>query len=103
MITSWGAKQAFPALDLARMTVLHPDAASPKRKGYWEEILRGALDMVMGLGDGIPSEVAVPMLTMRLIANSYKGGSGAAAAAESLVDRYVCVKYTDHTLLIRPL
>lgn len=97
MITSWGAKQAFPALDLARMTVLHPDAASPKRKGYWEEVLRGALDMAMGLGDGIVSEVAVPMLTMRLIANSYKGGSGAAAAAGSLADRYVYVKYTDHT------
>ena len=83
MITSWDAKQSFPALDLARMVVLHPDAASPKRKGYWEEILIGAMDACLGL----EAEVAVPMLTMRLIANSYKGGSGAAGAAASLVDR----------------
>lgn len=87
MITKWDAKNAFPALDLARMAVLHPDAASSKRRGYWEEVLRGALDMCLGLGDGVVGEVAVPMLTMRLIANSYKGGSGSAGAAGSLVDR----------------
>mmetsp|Transcript_25452 Transcript_25452/g.54765 ORF Transcript_25452/g.54765 Transcript_25452/m.54765 type:complete len:867 (+) Transcript_25452:108-2708(+) len=86
MITKWDAKDAFPALDLARMAVLHPDAASSKRRGCWEEVLRGALDMCLGLGDGVVGEVAVPMLTMRLIANSYKGGSGSADAAGSLVD-----------------
>ena len=30
-------------------------------------------------------EVAVPMLTMRLVANSYKGGLGSANAAGSLI------------------
>ena len=45
--------------------------------------------MCLGMGDGIVGEVAVPMLTMRLIANSYKGGSGSASAAGSLMDRYV--------------
>ncbi|KAL7525055.1 hypothetical protein ACHAXR_000838 [Thalassiosira sp. AJA248-18] len=89
MITQWDAKKAFPALDLARrMAVLHPDAASGKRRGYWEEVLGGALDMCLGLGDdGIVGEVAVPMLTMRLVANSYKGGNGSTGAAGSLVDR----------------
>ena len=87
MVTQWDVEHAFPALDLARMTVLHPDATGPKRRTYWEEVLRGALDMCLGLGDGLVGEVAVPMLTMRLIANSYKGGSGSADAAGSLVDR----------------
>ena len=87
MVTRWDVEHAFPALDLARATVLHPDAAGPKRRTYWEEILRSALDMCLGLGDGLVGEVAVPMLTMRLIANSYKGGSGSADAAGNLVDR----------------
>eukprot|EP00581_Thalassiosira_minuscula_P019963 CAMPEP_0183713124 /NCGR_PEP_ID=MMETSP0737-20130205/8078_1 /TAXON_ID=385413 /ORGANISM="Thalassiosira miniscula, Strain CCMP1093" /LENGTH=848 /DNA_ID=CAMNT_0025941873 /DNA_START=41 /DNA_END=2590 /DNA_ORIENTATION=- len=87
MITGWGPKHAFPALDLARMAVLHPDAASSKRKVYWEEVLRGALDTCLGLGDGAATEVAVPMLTMRLVANSFKGGIGAAGAAGSLMDK----------------
>ncbi|KAL9180234.1 hypothetical protein ACHAXT_008204 [Thalassiosira profunda] len=86
MVTQWDAKRAFPALDLARMAVLHPDAASAKRRGYWEEVLRGALDACSGLADPA-REVAVPMLTMRLVANSFKGGSGSARAAGSLMDR----------------
>ncbi|KAL3823743.1 hypothetical protein ACHAXA_004836 [Cyclostephanos tholiformis] len=87
MVTQWDVDHVFPALDLARATVLHPDATGPKRRTYWEEVLRSALDMCLGLGNGLVGEVAVPMLTMRLIANSYKGGSGSADAAGSLVDR----------------
>ena len=88
MVTQWDARHAFPALDLARMVVLHPDATNMTRRGYWEEVLRGAIDKCLGLDeDGLVEEVAVPMLTMRLIANSYKGGSGSAAAAGSLLDR----------------
>jgi len=33
MVTQWDAKHVFPALDLARMAVLHPDATSSKRRG----------------------------------------------------------------------
>jgi len=88
MITAWGASHSFPALDLARMTVLHPDAAREDRRGYWEEVLNGALDTCLGLGsEGMGKEVAVPMLTMRLLANSYKGGIGSAEAAWGLMDR----------------
>jgi len=87
MITQWDVKSAFPALDLARMVVLHPDATTMTRRGYWEEVLRSAIDKCLGLDSGLVDEVAVPMLTMRLIANSYKGGSGSAAAAGSLLDR----------------
>ena len=90
MITQWGVKYAFPALDLARVMVLHPDATCTKRRGYWIELLSCTLDMCLGLVDGtglIVDEVAIPMLTMRLIANCYKGGSGSADAAGSMVDR----------------
>lgn len=80
MITRWDAEHAFPALDLARMAVLHPDAASSKRMGYWEEVLNGALDMCLGLGE---------------VVNSYKGGSGSAGAAGSSVDRYVLCVISD--------
>lgn len=87
MIRQWDAQHAFPAIDLARITVLHPDAAKNERRAYWEEILGGALDLCLGLGDAAAKEVAVPMLTMRLIANCYKGGPGAAGAAGILVDK----------------
>mmetsp|Transcript_37749 Transcript_37749/g.81452 ORF Transcript_37749/g.81452 Transcript_37749/m.81452 type:complete len:867 (-) Transcript_37749:151-2751(-) len=87
IIAKWGTKHVFPVLDLARIMILHPDAASAKRRGYWEEMLGAALDTCMGMRDGVVNEVAVPMLTMRLVANSYKGGSGSAGAAGILMDR----------------
>ncbi|KAL7468420.1 hypothetical protein ACHAXS_008651 [Conticribra weissflogii] len=88
MISMWGASHSFPALDLARMTVLHPDAAREDRRGYWEGVLNGALDTCLGLGnEGMAKEVAVPMLTMRLVANSFKGGVGSSEAARGLMDR----------------
>jgi phospholipase A-2-activating protein len=91
MITRWDVKYAFLALDLARVMALHPDATCAKRQGYWIELLSCTLDMCLGLVDGstglIVDEVAIPMLTMRLIANSYKGGSGSADAAGSMMDR----------------
>lgn len=86
MIVQWDASHAFPALDLARMTVLHPDAAKSDRSGYWTEVLGAALKTCLGLGDAAAKEVAVPMLTMRLVCNCYRGGSGAADAAGSLID-----------------
>jgi len=87
MILLWDDKHAFPAIDLARIAVLHPDATKSDRCAYWEEILGGALDLCLGLGDAAAKEVAVPMLTMRLIANCYKGGPGSAGAAGTLVDK----------------
>jgi len=87
MICRWDATRAFPAIDLARIAVLHPDAAKGDRCAYWEDILGGALDICLGLGDAATKEVAVPMLTMRLIANCYKGGPGSAGAAGILVDK----------------
>jgi phospholipase A-2-activating protein len=33
----WPPAEAFPALDLARLMVLHPDAASRDKNEYWNE------------------------------------------------------------------
>lgn len=87
MVTQWDVHHVFPALDLARAVALHPDATTAKRQGYWTEVLCGALDTCLGLGDRLVGEVALPMLTMQLIANCYKGGSGSAKASGSMVDR----------------
>ena len=89
MIVEWDVTHAFPALDLARMAVLHPDAAKAERSGYWKELLSAALNKCLGLGDDAVKEVAVPLLTMRLVCNCYRGGKGAADAAGSLAERYV--------------
>jgi len=88
MVSGWDAKGAFPAIDLARIAVLHPDASSAGRRGYWEDVLSSALGHCEGLGqEGCRTEVAVPMLVMRLLANSYRGGPGSSAAAGSMSER----------------
>ena len=63
---SWEPAQAFPALDLARLAVLHPD--TPKS---WN--LEKMVSAAHALCDKDPDGVAVPMLMMRLIANCLKG------------------------------
>ncbi|KAL7487245.1 hypothetical protein ACHAW6_012846 [Cyclotella cf. meneghiniana] len=93
MILEWDASHAFPALDLARIAVLHPDAAKGERREYWKDVINGALTLCLGLSQAASREVAVPMLTMRLVCNCYKGGSGAASAAESLLEKILdCVE-----------
>lgn len=70
MLTNWEPAQAFPALDLARLAILHPDSS----KWDWKTILTAAC----ALCEKDVSGVAVPMLTMRLIANSFKSTASAA-------------------------
>ena len=36
-VTSWPLEKVFPALDLARLIVLHPDASSIKNANYWQQ------------------------------------------------------------------
>jgi phospholipase A-2-activating protein len=100
MIVEWDASRVFPALDLARMTVLHPDAAKSERSGYWKDVLGAALTTCLALGDAAGKEVAVPMLTMRLICNCYRGGSGAADAAGSLIERFVEVLMFARSIIV---
>lgn len=86
MLTEWDCDKCFPALDLGRSTVLHPDGGRADREGYWTEVIQLALTKCQQVTErnvqGTAS-VAVPMLSLRLFANCFKGGSGSAKAVAS--------------------
>jgi phospholipase A-2-activating protein len=88
LLEQFSASRAFPALDLARLAVLHPDAASSQRCMYWNLVLRRAVALCRTTDplDGGPAAVAVPMLSLRLFGNAFKGGSGSRDAVVSLLD-----------------
>lgn len=93
MLGSLPPAEAFPFLDLARLSVLHPDAASNANAALWSMILQQAIALA-GKTEGLegPSAVAIPMLTMRLFVNTFKGGAGSLhAAVESLDDMTKCL------------
>ena len=87
LLTKFTAAQSFLVLDLARLTVLHPDASTSERSKYWYSIIQSAV--ILGQTDaavlvddsgGGPAVTAVPMLTLRLFSNALKGGPGSRAA-----------------------
>ncbi len=92
MIKNWSLVHIFPALDLARLVVLHPDASVLNRSAYWIELICTAMDKCDELIQNInsvegPAKIAIPMLTMRLIANYFRGGDGSRLAIESHLSR----------------
>ena len=82
MLDTFSPAEVFPALDLARLTVIHPDAAASKNEAYWSKILAQTLGLAAKT-EGLegPASVAVPMLSLRLFTNAFKGGPGSSAAA----------------------
>ena len=92
MMKQWSLVHVFPAMDLARLIVLHPDASSMSRSNYWNEVIGTAIDRCNALLQQVntiegPAKVAIPMLSMRLFANSFRGGSGSRVAIESHLAR----------------
>jgi len=87
MLEKFPPNEAFPALDLARLAVLHPDAASKSRFAYWDKVLLQALGLCRTT-DNLegPAAVAIPMLSLRLFANAFKGGPGSLEAVSDYVD-----------------
>jgi phospholipase A-2-activating protein len=81
MLTTFSPAEAFPALDLARLAALHPDATSNARFAYWDNVIQQALTLCKNQAalEG-PAAVAIPMLSLRLFANAFKGGPGSAQA-----------------------
>jgi phospholipase A-2-activating protein len=77
--------ESFPALDLARMIVLHPDAADRRRSSHWSRVLQHAAKLCAGAYDGSAAAVAIPMLSLRLFVNAFKGGPGSLEAVASLL------------------
>lgn len=78
MVAGWSSSHAFPALDLARLAVLHPDASKLSRNVFWTGIIKVTLEKCDALKeDGVTNpSVAIPMLSLRLFANCFRGGSG---------------------------
>ena len=79
--------EIFPALDLARLTVAHPDAAKSNNATYWNNIICKALSLCADSSslDG-PAAVAVPMLSLRLFINAFRGGPGSLQAVTSQLE-----------------
>jgi phospholipase A-2-activating protein len=89
MVTEWSLEQVYPALDMSRLMVLHPDAFQSNQQEYWNRMIEATLDKCEQVPnsslEGI-SKVAVPMLALRLFANSFRG-RGSSLAASSHMDR----------------
>jgi len=76
--------EVFPALDLARLTVAHAHAAGSSNAAYWNTIICKALSMCADTSDlEGPAAVAIPMLSLRLFANAFRGGPGSLQAVTS--------------------
>mmetsp|Transcript_15612 Transcript_15612/g.26089 ORF Transcript_15612/g.26089 Transcript_15612/m.26089 type:complete len:694 (-) Transcript_15612:82-2163(-) len=78
ILTDWTPAQAFAALDLARLAVLHPSTSTTWN---WNKLLT----LAFGLCDKNENDkvAAVPLLTLRLICNCFQGG---VAAVDVVVD-----------------
>jgi phospholipase A-2-activating protein len=83
MLDTFPAAEVFPALDLARLTVLHPDAASSKNAAFWAKVIDKTIALC---GDEDVNSVAVPMLSLRLFANAFHGGPGSREAVSGPLD-----------------
>lgn len=91
--------ECFPALDLARLAVLRPDAAStPEREAIWISLFQKALSLCQEAGNKKlegPAAVAIPMLSLRLCSNAFANGSSSktsSIAAAHLMDVLSCAK-----------
>ena len=90
------AAEAFPALDLARVVVLHPDAAKAQRASYWTGVLTQAISLGQQVGEG--AAAPVPMLSLRLLANAFVGGPGSLQAVTGLLSDALalCATHSKH-------
>ncbi|MGK3740232.1 MAG: phospholipase A-2-activating protein [Bacillariaceae sp.] len=87
MLGSFPRNEVFPALDLARLTVAHPDGAHSSNVTYWNTMICKALSMCADTTDlDGPAAVAIPMLSLRLFANAFRGGPGSLQAITSQLE-----------------
>lgn len=84
MLESFPRSEVFPALDLARLTVAHSHAAGSGNEAYWNAVIGKALSMCEDTSDlEGPAAIAIPMLSLRLFANAFRGGPGSLKAVTS--------------------
>jgi len=87
MLETFPPNEIFPALDLARLTVAHPDAAVSTNATYWNTMICKALSLCADTsGLEGPAAVAIPMLSLRLFANAFRGGPGSLEAVTSQLE-----------------
>jgi len=87
MVETFPKSEVFPALDLARLTVAHPDAAVSANVAFWDAMIGKALSLCADTSDlEGPAAVAIPMLSLRLFANAFRGGSGSLQAVTNQMD-----------------
>jgi hypothetical protein len=87
MLDTFPPNEIFPALDLARLTVAHPDAAVSTNATYWNTMICKALSLCADTsGLEGPAAVAIPMLSLRLFANAFRGGPGSLEAVTSQLE-----------------
>lgn len=92
MIQRFPITEVFPALDLARLTVLIPDAADGPNSTYWGTVIDKAIALCNQDNLEGPPAVAIPMLSLRLFANCFRGGSGSFQAVTTRLDEVIaCV------------
>ncbi|CAJ1966761.1 unnamed protein product [Cylindrotheca closterium] len=87
MLETFAPSEAFPALDLARLAVAHPHGAAESNAVFWDKVVVKALSMCQDTStlEG-PVAVAIPMLSIRLFANSFRGGPGSQLAVVGHLD-----------------
>jgi len=87
MLENCPRNEIFPALDLARLTVAHPDAAVLANATYWNTMICKALSLCADTsGLEGPAAIAIPMLSLRLFANAFRGGPGSLQAVTSQLE-----------------
>ena len=87
MLETFPKTDIFPALDLARLTVAHPHAATSVNATYWNTIVCKALSLCADTRDlEGPAAIAIPMLSLRLFTNAFRGGPGSLQAVVSQLE-----------------
>jgi len=87
MLETLAPSEAFPALDLARLTAAHPHGAGESNATFWNKVVTKALNMCQDTSnlEG-PAAVAIPMLSLRLFSNAFRGGPGSQLAVVGHLD-----------------
>ena len=74
------------------MAVLHPDASRRERSAYWSQIVQSAVQLCRKAeAESIegPAAVGIPMLSLRLFVNAFKGGAGSLEAVATNLEAVI--------------
>jgi len=91
ILREWPIDKVFPAIDILRVVMIHPDGSEKVGKGsHFQNII----DIILQRAMEGKEEVAISLLTLRFLCNSLKVASCRAAILQSLSNVLDCV--SDH-------